>query len=49
MLEVPVSFVPEGTGVLRWLVLSVVVSAVASAWPAIRATRVTVAEALAYE
>lgn len=49
MLEVPVHFAPEGMGVLRWLVLSVVVSAVASAWPAIRATRVTVAEALAYE
>jgi putative ABC transport system permease protein len=49
MLEVPVRLVPEGTGVLRWLALSVVVSAVACAWPAIRATRVTVAEALAYE
>jgi putative ABC transport system permease protein len=49
MLEVPVRYLPEGTGVVRWLALSVVVSAVACSWPALRATRITVAQALAYE
>lgn len=49
MLEVPVRYLPAGSGVARWLVLSVVVSAAACTWPALRAMRVTVAQALAYE
>ena len=49
MLPVPVTFVPELTGVLRWLAVVVIVSVVASAWPAFRATRITTARALAYE
>ncbi len=49
MIPVPVRLVPEGAGVLQWLVVVVVVSLAASAWPAIRATRITTAAALAYE
>jgi putative ABC transport system permease protein len=49
MLPVPVILVPEAAGVVRWLVVVVVVSIVASAWPAYRATRITTARALAYE
>jgi putative ABC transport system permease protein len=49
MLRVPLTVLPEGAGVLWWLALVVVVSLVACAWPAIRATRVTIARALAYE
>jgi len=49
MLDVPVRYLPAGAGVARWLALSVVVSAAACAWPAIRAMQVTVAQALAYE
>jgi putative ABC transport system permease protein len=49
MIRVPVTYVPEPSGVLRWLVVVVVVSLLACAWPAMRALRVTVARALAYE
>ena len=49
MIRVPVTFVPEPSGALRWLVVVVVVSLAACAWPAVRAMRVTVARALAYE
>lgn len=49
MIRVPVKFVPEPSGVLRWLAVVVAVSLVACAWPALRALRVTVARALAYE
>jgi len=49
MLEVPVSFVPEPAGVVRWLAVVVAVSVAACAWPAIRAMRVPTATALAYE
>jgi putative ABC transport system permease protein len=49
MLPVPVSFLPEPSAVVRWLVVVLVVSVAASAWPAFRATRVTTATALAYE
>jgi len=44
-----VTLVPEPSGMLRWFVVVVVVSVVACAWPAYRATRVTTAAALAYE
>ncbi|NOT09080.1 MAG: ABC transporter permease [Gemmatimonadales bacterium] len=49
MLPVPTHIVPGGGGVLQWLLVVVGVSVVASAWPAIRATRVPVARALSYE
>jgi putative ABC transport system permease protein len=49
MLEVPITWVPDATGVLLWLALVVVVSILACAWPAYRAMRVAVARALAYE
>jgi putative ABC transport system permease protein len=49
MIPVPVSFAPGLTGVLRWLAVVLVVSIAASAWPALRATRITTARALAYE
>ncbi len=49
MLRVPLTLVPEASGVWRWLAVVVVVSVVACVWPAIRAMRVTVAAALAYE
>ncbi len=49
MLRVPVTYVPNMTGVGIWLVLAVVVSLVACAWPARRAMRVPTAAALAYD
>jgi len=49
MIPVPREFVPEPAAVLQWLVVMLVVSAVAGAWPAYRATRVATATALAYE
>lgn len=49
MLPVPAGMAPQGSAVLAWLVLAVVVSAVACAWPAWSATRITTAQALAYE
>ena len=49
MFRVPVTYVPNGTGVAIWLGLVVVVSALACAWPATRAMRIPTAAALAYE
>ena len=49
MLPVPVILVPEPSGVLRWLAVALIVSIAACAWPALRATRITTAAALAYE
>jgi putative ABC transport system permease protein len=49
MIPVPISYVPEPSGVLRWLIVVVVVAIIACAWPAIRATRITTAAALSYE
>jgi putative ABC transport system permease protein len=49
MIRVPVILVPDAGGVVRWLVVVVVVSLLAAAWPAWRATRVSTAAALAYE
>ena len=49
MFRVPVTYVPNGTGVAIWLGLVVVVSAFACAWPAARAMRIPTAAALAYE
>jgi putative ABC transport system permease protein len=49
MLAVPFTFVPQPAGAAAWLGLVLGVSVVATAWPAIRATRVPTAAALAYE
>lgn len=49
MLPVPLNPVPEPLAVVRWLAVVLVVTVVACAWPAIRATRITAATALAYE
>ena len=49
MMPVPVAWMPEPSGVLLWLGVVVIVSVVASAWPAFRAMRITTAAALAYE
>jgi len=45
----PVPIVPQLAGVITWLGVVVLVSAVACAWPAIRATRISARTALAYE
>jgi putative ABC transport system permease protein len=49
MMTVPVTYVPDWRAVLQWLVVVVLVSIVACAWPAYRATRVSTAAALSYE
>ncbi len=49
LLEVPLDFSYPMSAVLSWLVIMVVLSALASLWPALRATKVSVREALAYE
>jgi len=49
MFPVPVSFIPDVRAVVNWLAVVIVVSIVACAWPAFRATRITTAKALSYE
>lgn len=49
MIPVPVHYVPDVGGMLLWLIVVVVVSAVSSTWPARRAVGVPTATALAYE
>ena len=49
MLPVPVNLQPDISGIVRWLVVVVSVSAVACLWPAGRAIRIPTARALAYE
>jgi putative ABC transport system permease protein len=49
MLKVPMRFIPESGGIAQWLGLVVVISIVSCAWPALRATRITVRQALAFE
>jgi ABC-type lipoprotein release transport system permease subunit len=49
MLNVPLDFRYSIEGLLLWLVAVAVLSALASLWPALRATRVSVRESLAYE
>jgi putative ABC transport system permease protein len=49
MIPVPITYLPDATGVVRWLVIVVVVSLLACAWPALRATRIPTRVALAYE
>jgi putative ABC transport system permease protein len=49
MLPVAVTYLPDGRGVTMWLAVVVSVSVLACLWPAMRATSVTTASALAYE
>ena len=49
MLPVPVIYLPQLSAVLQWLGVVIVVSVLACAWPAFRATRIPTAAALAYE
>ena len=49
MLRVPIYWVPDWRSVLQWLGVVMVTAVVACAWPALRATRVTVSRALTYE
>lgn len=49
LLEVPLDFSYPISAVISWLVILVVLSALASLWPALRATKISVREALAYE
>jgi putative ABC transport system permease protein len=49
LFSLPFDFVFSFGGVGLWLGIVVVLSALASLWPALRATRVSVREALAYE
>jgi putative ABC transport system permease protein len=49
ILEVPLDFAYSMNGMALWLLIVVVLSALASLWPALRAAQVSVREALAYE
>jgi putative ABC transport system permease protein len=49
LLEMPLDFVYSTGGMMLWLLIVVVLSALASLWPALQATKVSVREALAYE
>jgi putative ABC transport system permease protein len=49
MFPVPARLEPQMSGVLSWLLVVVLVSLVACAWPALRAMRVPTARALSYE
>jgi ABC-type antimicrobial peptide transport system permease subunit len=49
VLNFPINYQFSWNGALQWLIIIVVLSIVGSAVPAIRATRVSVRESLAYE
>ncbi len=49
VLNMPLDFVYSAGGMALWLMIVLVLSALASLWPALEATKVTVREALAYE
>jgi putative ABC transport system permease protein len=49
LLQVPLDFVFSIPGAALWLVIVVFLSALASLWPALSATQISVREALAYE
>jgi putative ABC transport system permease protein len=49
LLELPLDFQYSAGGGVLWLVVVVALSALASLWPALRATQVSVRETLAYE
>jgi putative ABC transport system permease protein len=46
---VPVTLTPQPMALALWLIVAVLAAIVSCAWPALRATRVTIANALAYE
>ena len=49
LMQMPLSFKYPLSGLLLWLAIVLVISALASTWPALRATRVSVRESLTYE
>jgi putative ABC transport system permease protein len=49
LLEMPLDFRYSTVGMVLWLVIVTLLSALASLWPALRAAQVSVREALAYE
>jgi ABC-type lipoprotein release transport system permease subunit len=49
MFNLPLAFEYSFSSVAVWLVIVIVLSALASVWPARRATRISVHKALAYE
>jgi putative ABC transport system permease protein len=49
MIRIPLDFAYSVDGLLLWLLIVSALSALASVWPALRATRVSVREALEYE
>jgi putative ABC transport system permease protein len=49
LFQMPLDFDYSIGGMVGWLVMVVILSALASLWPALRATQVSVQEALAYE
>ena len=49
LFTMPLDFVYAADGLLMWLLIVSVLSALASFWPALQATRISVREALAYE
>jgi putative ABC transport system permease protein len=49
VFAMPLNFVYAGDGLLLWLGIVSALSALASLWPALRATKMSVREALAYE
>lgn len=49
LMRFPLDFRYSVVGVLLWLTIVLVLSALASLWPALRAARISVREALAYE
>ena len=49
MFPAPAPLLPDARGVIGWLVMVVVVSVAACAWPAQRATRIPTSAALSYE
>jgi len=49
LMRSPMEFVYSTGGMALWLLIVIVLSALASLWPALRAARVSVREALAYE
>jgi putative ABC transport system permease protein len=48
-MHLPFDYSYSVVGVVAWLVIVIALSTLASLWPALRATRVSVREALAYE
>ena len=49
LFQMPLDFAYSISGLILWLVIVATLSALASLWPALRATQVSVRESLAYE